>query len=306
MGLIIDRRTFLWHAGAGMASLVWRPSGLNDLNAKPLLRFGLVTDSHYADRPEAGIRYYRESLAKMQECIDVFNRSQLDFVIHLGDFKDQNVQPQADETLHYLESLEAIYGSFVGPRYHCVGNHDVDSITKKQFLHGVTNTGIDPGSSYYQFSHHGFSCLVLDANYYADGSDHYYAEGADWQDIRIPESEVLWLKETLETHREPTFIFCHHPLFEYTHGNTVYHVQNHEAIRRILEDHQQVVAVFQGHTHESRQTEIQGIHYLTLLAMVDQSGPENNAYAIAEVYPDRIELIGYRRIADKTLPKKSR
>ena len=29
-----------------------------------------------------------------------------------------------------------------GPRYHCVGNHDVDSITKQQFLENIENTGI--------------------------------------------------------------------------------------------------------------------------------------------------------------------
>ena len=47
---------------------------------------------------------------------------------------------------------------------------------------------------------------------------------------------------------------------------------------------------------------INGIHYLTLLGMVDHSGPENNAYAILEIYGDRrMELIGYRRIEDRHL-----
>ena len=45
-----------------------------------LVRFGMVTDLHYADipmgpcLPPVGDRYYRESCRKLQEAVDVMNR----------------------------------------------------------------------------------------------------------------------------------------------------------------------------------------------------------------------------------------
>ncbi|GAG06588.1 unnamed protein product, partial [marine sediment metagenome] len=39
-----------------------------------------------------------------------------------------------------------------------------------------------------------------------------------------------------------------------------------------------------------------GIHYYTLKALVEGSGPENNSYATAEVHPDgSITITGYRK-----------
>ena len=61
-------------------------------------------------------------------------------------------------------------------------------------------------------------------------------------------------------------------------------------------------AVFHGHTHQDTHEQIEGIHYLTQLGMVDHSGPENNAYAVVEVYGDgRMEVIGYRRVQPKSM-----
>ena len=34
------------------------------------LRFGLMTDMHYADRERSGTRYYRDSMAKIEEAVE--------------------------------------------------------------------------------------------------------------------------------------------------------------------------------------------------------------------------------------------
>ena len=67
-------------------SALWVSSmPLHSLQSSPL-RFGVVTDLHYAERETNINRYYRQSKRKLQDAIDVFNRSKLDFVIELGDF----------------------------------------------------------------------------------------------------------------------------------------------------------------------------------------------------------------------------
>jgi len=52
------------------------------------LRFGLVTDVHYADADPRGNRCYRDSLAKLERAIATFNTLDLSFVVELGDFID--------------------------------------------------------------------------------------------------------------------------------------------------------------------------------------------------------------------------
>ena len=59
-------------------------------------KFGFVTDVHYCVKPitriphEDSVRVYRDALAKLRQATDLFNVSDLDFAIELGDFKDCN------------------------------------------------------------------------------------------------------------------------------------------------------------------------------------------------------------------------
>ncbi|WP_225444054.1 metallophosphoesterase family protein [Echinicola arenosa] len=259
------------------------------------LRIGLVTDSHYADAAPKGTRYYRESLAKMQEFVEVMNQEKVDFVIHLGDFKDQDEQQREEDTLKFLKDLEQVYAKFDGPRYHCLGNHDVDSIRKEQFLAHVENTGVQSGKSYYSFDHKGVHFIVLDANFHRDGRDHYYKEGADWQDPNIPETELEWLKSDLQATQLPTVVFCHHPLFRYDHGGSQMHVSNYQEVSKLLVEPGKVMAVFQGHVHEESFAQEHGIHYVTQYAMVDGSGSDNSSFSIIEIDHGGIEVLGYKR-----------
>ena len=42
---------------------------------------------HYADAPAEGTRVYRDSPAKVKNAVATFNKSGVDFVVSLGDFK---------------------------------------------------------------------------------------------------------------------------------------------------------------------------------------------------------------------------
>jgi len=64
-----------------------------------------------------------------------------------------------------------------------------------------------------------------------------------------------------------------------------------------------VLAVFQGHHHPGAYSFINGIHYYTLKAVVEGSGPENNAYAVVDVHPNlNLTVTGYRRAVSMELP----
>ena len=89
----ITRRVFLKssvRALAGLAALPLScaPEGRSSARRRTA-RFGIVTDCHYAEADAAGTRFYRQSLDKLGECVSLMNAEKVDFLIELGDFKDQ-------------------------------------------------------------------------------------------------------------------------------------------------------------------------------------------------------------------------
>jgi hypothetical protein len=54
----------------------------------------------------------------------------VDFLVELGDFKDEDDPSVEVNTISYLQAMEAVFGQFRGPIYHVLGNHDMDSISK--------------------------------------------------------------------------------------------------------------------------------------------------------------------------------
>jgi metallophosphoesterase superfamily enzyme len=108
-------------------------------------------------------------LDKLAACVAEMNRERVDFLVELGDFKDQDTPPVESRTLEYLERIEGVFRKFEGPRYHVLGNHDMDSISKAQFLARVENAGIPSERSYYSFDLRGIHGVVLDANFTREG-----------------------------------------------------------------------------------------------------------------------------------------
>jgi alkaline phosphatase len=296
----INRRKFLSLSGSLAGAMAFAPSSIYSSQSAQV-KFGLITDSHYADRENNGTRFYRQSLEKMRESIETFNREKVDFVVHLGDFKDEDLNQRPEDTLRYLRAIEAEFAMFNGPRFHCIGNHDVDSITKQQFLANIENTGIAKDKSYYSFDQKGFHFVVLDANYDKTGKDHFYKEGANWQDVNIPQVQRDWLANDLAKTQLPTIVFCHHPLFEYLSGSATMHVQGFEGIQKIMENSGKVKASIHGHVHNEKFATINGTQFITQLGMVDESGLENNSFAIITCTETQLQLDGYRRSTDKLM-----
>jgi predicted phosphodiesterase len=293
------RRDFLKLASPVLASLSVDPRYCfsQTISIKTRARFGIFTDSHYANSAPRGIRYYKESISKMTECVELMNRQKVDFLIELGDFKDQDTPPNKNNTLLYLHIIESVFKQFKGPRYHVLGNHDLDNISKEEFANRVDNTKIPVNSSFYAFDLRGLHFIVLDANFKSDGTDYGNGNFA-WQDTNIPPAEIDWLKRDLKSTDKPAIVFIHQQL----DGDGEFCVNNAEEVRAILENSSKTFAVFQGHYHQGHYSQINGIHYYTLKAMVDGSGSHANAYALVEVFDDgAIMITGYRRVKTKVL-----
>ncbi len=298
---IFSRRRFLEITGTAAAALFFPPDLLAGNGEKSRLRFGMLSDIHYADREPSGIRFYRQSISKMNDCIERLNREKLDFVIELGDFKDQDEVPSEPNTLKYLSEIEAAFHKFNGSTYHVLGNHDVDGISKSQFLERVENSGIPKSESSYSFTRRGIQFLVLDANFTKEGKEYDHGNFS-WDDSLIPESQLRWLKSELNSNQSPAIVFIHQMLDDSV--NVKQAVQNATEVRQVLEQSGKVICVFQGHVHEERYNQINGIHYYSVNAMVDGDGAENSAWMIVDVHKNGdLSIEGFRRATNREFIK---
>lgn len=262
------------------------------LNSKSLLadvgssrlRVGLITDLHYADKPSRGSRYYRETLAKLEEAATRFERNKPAFLVELGDLID--AADSVDVEMRYLKTVNRHFSAICKERHYVLGNHCVDTLKKEEFLGEV-----EQKKSYYSFDRGGFHFVVLDSCFRADGVP-YARRNFKWTDANIPAAELEWLENDLKATKNQVIVFAHQRLdVSNNHG-----VRNNAEVRHLLESSAKVLAVFQGHSHQNDLKDIGGIHYCTLVAMVEGAGEENNAYSLLEIELDgTILLTGFRK-----------
>ncbi len=203
------------------------------------VRFGICTDVHKDIMHDADSR--------LLTFVNEMNSKQVDFIIQLGDF----CRPY-----DYNNTFMAIWNSFNGPRYHVLGNHDMDGgFTERQTMdyYGMK-------SPYYSFDLNGFHFIVLDGNEKSPSPQEGYSR-------YIGETQQKWLKEDLRNTVLQCVLFSHQSL-EDNEG-----VENREEIRAILEEEnkragkRKVLACFNGHSHLDAVVKINGIWYVEVNSM---------------------------------------
>lgn len=287
-----SRRVFLKNGTFILASTlapslpaaVSQPASMAGSPSKPAVTLGLMTDMHYADKPTAGSRHYRETPQKLEEAGRFLEQERPDFLVELGDFID--AASSVDTELRYLKSINKQFSQLCPNRHYVLGNHCVDTLKKREFLDVV-----EQPKSYYSFDQGGLHFVVLDACFRSDGTP-YERKNFQWTDANIPPQELEWLKADLEATSHPVVVFAHQRLDPSgNHG-----VRNNASVRVILEQSRRVVAVFQGHSHKNNLQTINGIHYCTAVAMVEGSGLENSGCSLLKIEADgTIALTGFRR-----------
>lgn len=225
----------------------------------------------------------------------------MDFMIELGDLKDQGDTPQRQQTLSFLDEIEAKLRTFDGPLYHVLGNHDMDSISKPEFLARTANYGSAKGKPYYAFVRNQIKFIVLDGNCNEDGSD-YDSGNFDWTQAFIPPAQKEWLQQELKKDDLPVIIFIHELLDTFSGISKELCIGNAEEIVSALEQSNKVVAVIQGHHHAGNYSFRHGIHYFTMKGMIEGSLPENNSFAVIEIDKDlNIYIEGFYNCKNKEI-----
>ncbi|MFI4911507.1 MAG: metallophosphoesterase [Sedimentisphaeraceae bacterium JB056] len=269
---------------------------------RPQFSFGIVADIQYADRADvpATNSYYRSSPSKLSAMVEDFNGQDLAFAIQLGDI--------IDSVYKSYETIYPIWQQVAAKKYNVVGNHDFvpDEVAAQDIYKKL---GIAP-KGYYDFSYGNIRFVVLntsDVSLYANkpGTEKYIAademlkrlksigaDGAHSWGGAVGAEQLIWLETVLadsKDKRQETIIFTHHPLIPHA-------LWNWREVYDVLVKYDNVAACIAGHIHEGYYRQSDGIEFITVQGMV--ANPEENSYAIADVYEDRIEIRGFGRESD--------
>jgi alkaline phosphatase len=272
----LSRRAFLCQGTLIFSTVIASPFCLRaDIleTKKPVLRIGLLTDIHYADKEHAGNRYYRESSDKIAVAADELRKQKLDFLVELGDLIDSVKEPETDKK--HLKIINTELQKISDKRYYVLGNHCVETLTKDEFLREIGQE-----KSFFSFDRNGYHFIVLDACFRQDGTS-YGRNNAHWTDTKIPDAELEWLKSDLKVTKLPVVVFLHQRLD--VENQKPIAVKNADQVRGLLEESGNVRLVLQGHEHSGDYKEIGGISYCTLSAVIEGSGLKNNSFSFLEI-----------------------
>ena len=291
----MNRRRFLQTTVGAVASAPFVARGATSAG----FEIGLVADAQYADIDSTTARFYRKSIARLDEAVDHFNGRELAFCVHLGDLIDRD-----------WKSFEAIRQPLARSRqkwHHLLGNHDFSVLDAEK---DRVPQRLGMAWRYGAFEHGAFRFVVLDTNdvsTYAHAADTPAWKEAEGELTRVKAEKLLqaqpwngaigraqlaWLDRecaAAQTARQKVIVLAHHPVFPANQHN----LWNSAEVLALLDRHAHVVAWINGHNHAGNFAERNGVPFLTVHGMVET--PEKNAFATARILADRIVLAGHGR-----------
>jgi len=208
------------------------PAFAAETPAEPL-RFGLITDVHQDIIPDAS--------ARLGAFVDAMTREKVAFIAQLGDFcipKDAN------------RGFYEVWERFQGPRYHVLGNHDMDG----GFSWEQTVKYYGMPHRYYAFEHGGVTFLVLDGNDPGGASKGYKRF--------IGTEQADWLKKELTAATKPIVILIHQPLDNAGGVDNFAEIQ--QLLKRTKDAQPNILAVFSGHLHQDYCRPVEGVNHVQL------------------------------------------
>jgi predicted phosphodiesterase len=212
--------------------------------------FGIISDLHH-------LQFEVDEVERLKGFMDAVLHQSPDFIVQCGDF-------------YQVEGWPAImpeWNRYPGPKYHVLGNHDMDKCDKKTIM-GLWGMK----SPYYSFDQGGFHFIVMDRNFLKqpDGRLVDYAH-SNWGPVAAPgrsftdHAQLEWLKKDLAEARNPSIVFMHQPVFL---SDFFDEIGNAGEILAIFDEANfkgsSVAAVFMGHDHDDRYGERNGVHYFLL------------------------------------------
>ncbi len=272
-------------------------------NSRRSVRFGIISDLHH-------LQFRNKEEARLKAFMDEVMKVSPDFILQCGDF----CRPQQSE------GIMAEWNRFKGPKYHVLGNHDMDVCNKETIM---TLWGMD--QPYYSYDFGGYHFVVIDRNFIRkeDKSLVHY-DNSNWSPYASPfrsfadQPQLDWLKKDLFANDKPVIVFMHQPVFLSDYFDEL---GNADEILDIFDDanlnaekrrsNGKVVAVFMGHDHDDRYGIRNNVHYFIInsATYVYNEGPhyfKDSIFAFVTLSNGKLTIQGRRTIYRDPVPDRIR
>lgn len=235
------------------------------------MKIGLFTDSHYC-KAEVLCKTRRPSLSlqKIAEAMNAFQKEAVDLCVCLGDLID--VGETVEESESCMREAVELIRSYHIPYRIIPGNHDYTVFSAEQFEQ-ITQCPIPP----YTVETDTLVLAFLDASYRSDYR-RFDVAGVDWKDSNLPPQQLEYLNDLLERTEKTVVVLLHECADSKIDQD--HRVNNADELRAILEAHDNVPLVLQGHYHKGADHTEKGIRYFTLPAMCEG---ERNYFTILDL-----------------------
>lgn len=284
-----------------------KPAGNQGGGKRPPDAFsiGILTDCQYADADTPANmpqRLYRRSPQKLVDAIaELTKPGDLEFLLHMGDAIDR------DESSFRV--VVPLLKAAPVPVFQVSGNHDY---SVADALKGKVTELLGMPSPYYVKDRGLWRFIFLDGSelslFSSPAGSPANLTAAEFKKSSkrkledysggLGETQRVWLREQLAAARaakQKAVIVCHYPLLPVD----VHTLWDNEPVEALVEEFRDVVAVwFNGHNHAGNYCARYGVHFVNFRGMLDTV---TNAFARADFYPDRIEIIGQGREPSRTL-----
>lgn len=231
------------------------------------MKLGLFADPHYSSKAvTCGIRYNSQSLRKIREAYDCFEKEKCDLIVCLGDLIDTEIEE--NKVKSNLLAIADVIHSVDVPTVCIMGNHDAFSLGADEFYSVLGDCRPR------DIETHGKRLIFLDACYYKSGERYAKGDG-DWTDTFYPQAPQL--RNVLDNSDGDVYLFIHQnidPAVDAEHR-----LHNADSLFNIINESRVVKIVFQGHFHAGCRSEYDGVKYITLPAMCQNEG----AYYVFEI-----------------------
>jgi 3',5'-cyclic-AMP phosphodiesterase len=217
-----------------------------------------ISDSHIGSTAGYSRHGFRP-LPAAQRLVEIINQlpQRPDFVIHTGD-----VVTDPDPAAYRLAART--FARLQVPVYYVNGNHDQAAAIGRYLPMGpLTAAGDDPDRLSYIFEVKGYQFLVLDARGPHEIDPHGH----------LPESQLALVAACARPAGPPLSVFVHFPIWPlnspWMDDNMLIlnGLELHEALRPAAG---RLRGVFHGHVHQSMQTVVDGIQYISVASCFAQ------------------------------------
>ncbi|MFZ2226369.1 MAG: metallophosphoesterase [Candidatus Moraniibacteriota bacterium] len=226
-----------------------------------ILRIGFVTDLHARSENGKGVAledFYADKFNYFVEKMNnVFGPN---FLLLDGDVIEGTRVPWTIGTKE-LSLVKKIADRTTIEKYWVVGNHDLRSISKKQWK---STLGINYTSK--AFNAGNYRIIILDSNFTKEGGD--VGPGNDYTRGNVSAQEMRWLKGELEGTDKRVLVFMHHPPLRGIEAKIDLNLPYNAKELQELFSQYGVLAVFSGHIEDLYYQEIGGVNYFVSPGMV--------------------------------------